>query len=280
MGSGTLHRIAAFADTPDGGNPAGVWVGDELPPAAEMLAIAAEVGFSETAFVAPAEGPARTVRYYAPEIEVPFCGHATVAAGYVLGSADETTYTFATTVGEVPVTVSSREGEVLVSLTSVVPRQRPVPSGLLDDALSALGWHQEDLDTAIPPMMIFAGIWHLALAVSTEARLAALDYDFDGLKALMQDHGFLTAQLVWRESDTLFHARDPFPIGGIVEDPATGSAAAALGGYLRDAGMLDVPARIEIRQGETMGRPSRLFVDIPESGGIVVSGTAVPMRQT
>lgn len=277
MSSGTLYRIAAFSDKPDGGNPAGVWVGDELPAAQEMQAIAADVGFSETAFVAPADGADRTVRYYSPQIEVPFCGHATVAAGYVLGTDDETAYSFATAVGEVPVTVRSRDGKVLVSLKSVEPRQKPVPEGLLGEALQALGWRLDDLDPAIPPMMIFAGIWHLALAVRTEARLASLDYDFDGLGVLMQDHDFLTAQLVWRESEALFHARDPFPIGGIVEDPATGSAAAALGGYLRDAGLLEAPAQIEIRQGEAMGRPSRLFVDIPETGGIIVSGTAVPM---
>ena len=277
MSSGTLYRIAAFSATPDGGNPAGVWVGDELPAAQEMQAIAADVGFSETAFVAPAEGAERTVRYYSPEIEVPFCGHATVAAGYVLGTDDKTTYSFATTVGEVPVTVRSQDGEVLVSLKSVEPQQKPVPEGLLEETVQALGWHLDELDPAIPPMMIFAGIWHLALAVKTETRLADLDYDFDGLRVLMQDHNFLTAQLIWRESHALFRARDPFPIGGIVEDPATGSAAAALGGYLRDANLLDAPAQIEIRQGEAMGRPSRLCVDIPESGGILVSGTAVPM---
>jgi PhzF family phenazine biosynthesis protein len=83
-----------------------------------------------------------------------------------------------------------------------------------------------------------------------------------------------TLQLVWRESDTLFHARDPFPVGGVVEDPATGAAAAALGGYLRDAGLIESPVRFEIHQGEVMGRPSILAVDVPESGGIVVSGFA------
>jgi PhzF family phenazine biosynthesis protein len=76
----------------------------------------------------------------------------------------------------------------------------------------------------------------------------------------------------------MFHARDPFPVGGVVEDPATGSGAAALGGYLRDAGLLTAPAQIVIRQGEAMGRPSRLEVEIPVTGGIVVSGTAVPME--
>jgi PhzF family phenazine biosynthesis protein len=104
-----------------------------------------------------------------------------------------------------------------------------------------------------------------------------LKYDFERLKALMLRDGLTTLQLVWRESEDVFHSRNPFPVGGIVEDPATGAAAAALGGYLRAAGLVTVPATILIRQGEAMGRPSRLTVDIPETGGIVVTGTAVPI---
>ena len=87
-----------------------------------------------------------------------------------------------------------------------------------------------------------------------------------------------TLQLVWRASENVFHARNPFPVGGVVEDPATGAAAAALGGYLREAELIAVPATIFIHQGEAMGRPSRLTVEIPVKGGIVVKGTAVPIR--
>ena len=87
-----------------------------------------------------------------------------------------------------------------------------------------------------------------------------------------------TLQLVWREADTLFHARNPFPPGGVVEDPATGAAAAALGGYLRDAGYAQAPFEFAIRQGEDMGRPSRLDVSVPVAGGVVVSGSAEVIR--
>ncbi|MEO1203393.1 MAG: PhzF family phenazine biosynthesis protein, partial [Pseudomonadota bacterium] len=91
---------------------------------------------------------------------------------------------------------------------------------------------------------------------------------------LMQCENLTTLQLVWRERDDLYHSRNPFPVGGVVEDPATGAAAAALGGYLRDAGLLRPPAQFVIRQGKEMGRPSVILVDVPESGGIVVSGSA------
>lgn len=86
-----------------------------------------------------------------------------------------------------------------------------------------------------------------------------------------------TLQLIWRETLNTFHARNPFPVGGVVEDPATGASAAALGGYLRQAGLIQAPAVITIRQGEAMGRPSRITVEIPERGGIIVTGSAVPI---
>jgi PhzF family phenazine biosynthesis protein len=94
---------------------------------------------------------------------------------------------------------------------------------------------------------------------------------------LMLAENLTTLQLVWRESDDVFHSRNPFPVGGVVEDPATGAAAAALGGYLRAAQLVTPPATLLIRQGEAMGRPSRLTVEIPTDGGIVVRGTAVSL---
>src|ERR1700730_8186533 len=76
----TVLRIAAFSDGDKGGNPAGIWIGDDLPSASEMQAIAADVGFSETAFAAP-EGDAWRVRYFSPRCEVAFCGHPPFAWG-------------------------------------------------------------------------------------------------------------------------------------------------------------------------------------------------------
>lgn len=78
----------------------------------------------------------------------------------------------------------------------------------------------------------------------------------------MAGRGWTTVHLVWAKSPTVFHARDPFPPGGVVEDPATGAAAAAFGGYLRALALVDVPARVTILQGADMGRPSRLLVDL------------------
>lgn len=280
MNNGTLYRLSAFSKTPDGGNPAGVWIGETLPASDVMQRIAAEVGYSETAFVAPCRGTTRTIRYFSPEREVPFCGHATIATGVALGdTAGDGIYTLETTVGDVPVTVRSRDGLREASLTSVKPAYKPAPDALVHEVLLVLGWESSELNRAIPPAMAFAGAWHLVLAVSEKGRLAALEYDFDRLKAVMLREGITTLQLVWQERPGVFHSRNPFPVGGVIEDPATGAAAAALGGYLRDAGLVSAPATILIRQGEAIGRPSRIVVDIPAAGGIVVTGTAVSISE-
>jgi PhzF family phenazine biosynthesis protein len=271
-----LYRLAAFTTTPVGGNPAGVWIGDALPATSEMQRIAAEVGFSETAFLSPRRGLERTVRYYSPAMEVPFCGHATIAAGVLLGELDgEGTYRLHALPGEIPVRVHDEDGQRIAALTSVTPSHEPARSDVVLRALELLDWSEADLDPAIPPARAYAGASHLVLAARRLDRLAELSYDFEALRELMTREGLVTLQLVHRESLAVFHSRNPFPVGGVVEDPATGASAAALGGYLRDAGILAAPASLVIRQGEAMGRPSVLRVEIPVSGGIIVSGTAV-----
>lgn len=273
-----LYRLSAFTTVPHGGNPAGVWIGETLPDAAEMQRIAAEVGYSETAFIVPSTGTRRIVRYFSPEAEVPFCGHATIAAGVQLGRLDGPgDYLFDTPAGSVPVAVREGDAGPEATLTSVEPRHRPVPPRLVADALAALHWRADELDPSIPPALAYAGAWHLVLAAASAARLAELAYDFDTLKSIMLEADLTTLQLVWREAATLFHARNPFPVGGVVEDPATGAAAAALGGYLRSAGLIAAPATLTIRQGEAMGRPGRLVVHVPPSGGIHVTGNAVTL---
>ncbi|HFB66556.1 MAG TPA: PhzF family phenazine biosynthesis isomerase [Aeromonadales bacterium] len=278
MKNGFLTRVTAFTTDPKGGNPAGVWVGEKLPDREIMQKIAKEVGFSETVFIAPGWGKNRQVRYFSPEAEVPFCGHATIAAGVVIGEKQDIDhYTFATTVGEIPVNIDIRDKKVFASLTSVMPEQKEVPSDLLERTLSALSWNKTMLDETIPPVIAFAGNWHLILAVGNKTFLDNMEYDFYLLKSIMASNSLTTLQLIWRENECVYHSRNPFPVGGVIEDPATGASAAALGGYLRDAALVTCPAKIEIYQGEIMGRPSQISVKIPAAGGIIVSGSAVPM---
>ena len=272
----TLLRYAAFTDTPQGGNPAGVMLDAGELSDAQMQAVAAEVGYSETAFLTAA-GPGRhRVRYFSPRAEVPFCGHATIASAIALfDRTAETLLRFETSVGEVPVEVFAAADGPVATLTSVAPRVEAAAPDLVADALAALHWRQEELDPALPPRVAFAGAWHLILAVATRARLGDLDYDIEALEKIMLANDLTTVALIWRETQILFHARNPFPVGGVIEDPATGAAAAAFGGYLRALELVATPTSIEIRQGDDMGRPSRLRVEIGAAGGIRVSGRAV-----
>ena len=275
MAAEKLYRLAAFAIGSEGGNPAGVWIGEKLPDPATMQQIAADVGASETAFIAPAAGTHRTIRYYSPQVEVSFCGHATIASGVVLGREEgEGTYQLDTSIGEVEVTARQRGTQMEASLRSVNTRQEELAGDTLQEALDCLHWSADELDNNLPPIKAYAGAWHLILATASSETLANLDYDFDALRAMMQREGLTTLQLVWREREDLFHSRNPFPVGGIVEDPATGAAAAALGGYLRDVKIMDTPFEFQIRQGESMGMPSLLEVQVPQDGGVIVTGVA------
>ena len=280
---GDLLRLAAFTTDPAGGNPAGVWIGAVLPPADEMQQIAAEVGYSETAFLAP-DGTgtpgAFRVRYFSPLAEVAFCGHATIAAGVALvGAGHPGDIVLTTTEGRVPIIVAPDEdGRLASTLISVEPWVREPPEALVTNVLDLLDWHRSELDPSLPPAIGYAGVRHLILAVRHHATLARMTYPFDPMRALMLDHELTTIQLVWREGADRFRARDPFAVGGVVEDPATGAAAAALGAYLRERGEIAAPATFRVIQGVEMGRPSLLTVSIvPGEGGIRVSGTAVPI---
>jgi PhzF family phenazine biosynthesis protein len=269
-------RYIAFSDRPSGGNPAGVVLDAAGMPDERMLAIAAELGYSESAFVVGDD-----IRYFSPLAEVPFCGHATVATAVALAERDGPgDRVFNTRNGAVPVsTRRDGQGRVTATLTSVPPRVVPLDPADLDEALASLRWSREDLDPAFPPRVGFAGAFHPILAARTRERLADLDYDFDRLGALMAARDWTTVQLVWREDETRFHARDPFPPGGAVEDPATGAAAAAFGAYLRELGLIQPPATLTILQGEDMGRPSRLLVELhPGRAEVDVTGTAVAIE--
>ncbi|MGY1786847.1 PhzF family phenazine biosynthesis protein [Geodermatophilus sp. SYSU D00698] len=272
-------RYVAFSDDPSGGNPAGVVLDATGLTDDEMLAIAADVGFSETAFLLPrADG--LDARYFSPLAEVSFCGHATIATAVAHAErAGAGTLHLRTAAGEVPVrTGRGADGAWTATLTSVPPRTAPLTDGDLRDLLALLRLPPGDLDPALPPRVAYAGAWHPVLALASRERLAVLDYDVPGLGRLMADRGWTTVALVWRQDATTFSARNPFPPGGVVEDPATGAAAAALGGYLREGGHVAVPARLTVLQGADMGRPSTLSVHVPAgSGGIEVSGTAVPI---
>lgn len=291
----TLHRspeilrYTAFSADPAGGNPAGVVLDATGLSDDEQLAIAAELGYSETAFLTapPAEladkGRAYTVRYFSPKAEVSFCGHATIATAIAYAERHGPgELVLATPAGTVPVTVSEApDGTLQATLTSVEPAVHDVAERDVTEALMALGWRATDLDPVFPPRIGYAGARHLILAAASRSRLADLSYDFERLKGFMTSLDLTTVQLVWRESETVFHVRDPFPVGGVVEDPATGAAAAAFGAYARQLGLVPEESVLVLHQGADMGRPGELRVELVSGNSRVrVGGTGTRIPET
>ncbi|MEO6088902.1 MAG: PhzF family phenazine biosynthesis isomerase [Umezawaea sp.] len=267
-----ILRYTAFSNDPDGGNQAGVVLDARGLDDAAMLSIAAEVGYSETAFVVPgAEPRSFTVRYFSPLVEVPFCGHATIATAVALGERiGAGALVFDTPAGRVELVTSAGTA----SLTSVPTESSPASADLVERALAALRWEAADL--AWPVHVARGGAGHLMVGVASRERLAKLDYDFDALGDVLRSAGLITAHLFHQGAADVFDVREPFPVGGVVEDAATGAAAAAFGGYLRELGLVPSPRALVLHQGVDLGRPSELLVDVrPDDARVTVTGAAV-----
>ncbi len=268
-----IQRLAAFANGNEGGNPAGVVLLDELPPTDTMQRVAADVGFSETAFAAQQDGSWR-VRYFSPESEVPFCGHATIALGAALAQQFGNSR-FTLELNNTSITVDGKvDGkQISASLQSPATRSAPAESQQLSSALELFGWSMDQIDSNLPPAFAHAGANHLILCVKSRQILAEMKYDLQRGRTFMNEADIVTICLVYAKSPVLFHTRNPFASGGVYEDPATGAATAALAGYLRD---INWPhnGKIDIVQGEDMGYKSLIHAEFGSVAGesIRVSG--------
>lgn len=151
--SHTVERWTAFSSDPAGGNPAGVVLNADELDDARMLAIAAELGYAESAFVGGVGGDgSRRIRYFSPVAEVPFCGHATVASAAALAAREgDGRIVFATPVGPVEIVVVTEDGAPRVSFTSVEPRVDALPAATLAALLRLLGLGEDALDARHPP---------------------------------------------------------------------------------------------------------------------------------
>ena len=229
-----VERIAAFSTRGSGGNPAGVVICSALPTSQIMQAVAAEVGYSETVFAAPVQHRWR-VRYFSPLAEVEFCGHATIALGAVLAERQgDGVFPLTLKASQISVEGRCTPSGAWAALQSPATSSAHAAEALVAAALSIFGYTSEQLDPRLPPSIAHAGLDHLVIALKDRAVLKAMRYDLDVGKAFMERERLGTICFVYAETLQLFHARNAFAIGGVYEDPATGAAAAALAGLLRD----------------------------------------------
>lgn len=269
-------KVAAFSDGDSGGNPAGVILLKDLPSNAEMQALAADVGFSETVF-AKQQGDRNCwrVRYFSPESEVPFCGHATIALGSVLANMNgEGIYQLILNNTTISVEGGQHNGSVIVALQSPPTAYEFIDEVEVKRTLELFGYNSSHLNEKIVPARIHGGADHYVVALKSRKYLSTMSYDLNDGRDFMRQRSLVTVMFVVAENDHLFHVRNAFASGGVLEDPATGAAAAAFSGYLRDSGW-ENNGRIDLIQGEDMGLRSLITTEfgLKANGSIRVSGT-------
>lgn len=253
-----IDRISAFSFDNKGGNPAGVVLTEKMPTNNEMLKIAKEVNYSETAFLVK-EGNSFRIRYFSPNTEIAFCGHATIASGKVLGETfGEGIYNLVLNDGNIKLNVEKKDGEYLCSFSSLKTFTKNIDFEVAKELLEIFNLEVDDLDSRFPIKVSNSGNNHPIIFLNSREKLANMNYDFEKAKEFMTKENFTTISLLYCENKFLYHSRNAFAFGGVYEDPATGSAAVALAEYLRDLKYLE-EGKIEILQGFDMEQPSKLY---------------------
>ncbi|HJZ86808.1 MAG TPA: PhzF family phenazine biosynthesis protein [Polyangia bacterium] len=268
-------QVDVFTDTPFAGNPLCVVLDGRGLSDALMQAIAREKNLSETTFILPpterAAADAR-VRIFTPQVELPFAGHPVVGTAFVLANErlveprEPGLLRLQLGVGVVPVDLRGPR----ITMTQKLPELGAVvPSA---EAARVLGLAEDDVRaTGLPAQTVSTGLAHLVVPVRSLAAMRALRPDLGALPALLERAGATGVYAFSRETETpgaAAHARMFAPAAGVLEDPATGSAAGPLGAYLVEHGAI-APGTLEIEQGLEMGRPSRIFVEIERAGAAV-----------
>lgn len=277
-----IQRIAAFSQGTEGGNPAGIVLLEQAESTQSMARVAAQIGYSETAFAVKQDISHETwrVRYFSPESEVPFCGHATIALGAALGREyGSGSYSLILNKAQITVSAENSSKGVIATLTSPPTKSRVITAIERQDVMALFNLADSDLDKRIEPAFIHGGANHVVLPLKSREALAAMDYDLDAGRTVMRKHDLVTVMMVYIQDERTFVVRNAFASGGVFEDPATGAAAAAFAGYLRDCEWPHAGS-LTIRQGEDMGSPSLINVSLSNKVGspVRVSGSVRDIR--
>jgi trans-2,3-dihydro-3-hydroxyanthranilate isomerase len=272
-----------FTDQPFGGNQLAVFPDARAIPERRLLDVTREFNFSETTFVYPPSDAryTRRVRIFTPGGEVPFAGHPTVGTAHVLAAMGEIPLTGETTrivleeqVGPVPVSIRSAGGRPTFAQLSVakLPERGPAPPARRDLA-TVLSLDVDDLsDDDWSPEAYSCGLPFLFVPLRDRDAVRRARIRMEPWEAVLAGKWAPEVMVFAREGERAgsdVHARMFAPGLSVPEDPATGSACAALAGYLtpRDA-RRDGTLRWVVEQGFEMGRPSILEVEADVAAGV------------
>jgi trans-2,3-dihydro-3-hydroxyanthranilate isomerase len=280
--------VDVFTNRRFGGNQLAVFTAAQGMSAGEMQSLAAEFGYSETTFVLPPENPAHTarVRIFTPRAELPFAGHPNVGTGYVLARQAgnrPATLRFEELAGLVEVRLHYDAAGEVTGAEIAAPQPLSLGPTLSPEATAAcIGIDTAEVVTAAhQPVMASVGLGFLVVQVTADA-LTRASPDLTGFRRAVADVPALGSRLalhLYARDETRLRARMFAPLGGITEDPATGSANAALAALLLSV-TEEAEAGYEVVQGVEMGRPSLLRLTARRAAdGIraTVGGECVPV---
>ena len=287
--------IDAFTDTLFGGNPAGVVIipeNMEYPDDKTMMKTAAELRYSETAFIKQVGNREFQARYFTPAAEIELCGHATIGSSYALmqfGMAKAgDTIRYNTMSG--PLNIFLNRNSILMDMPS--PHDFGEIQG--DEATRELyhimgissdgqGICKTNPSINLVPKIISAGLADIMIPVKNETELARINPDFSALSKLSKRYNVVGVHaFTVNTEDALIHARNFAPLYGIDEEAATGTSNGALSFYLYKYGILRIDDFNTIVQGEKMNRPSRISTQILLDGNTInvkVGGFAIALAE-
>ena len=269
-----FRLVNVFAESPLAGNPLCVFEDARDLDDATMQALALQFNLSETTFILPSASAAARVRIFTPTFEMPFAGHPTLGTAHVvrdLMSAGDA-LTLEMRAGVIPVTA---QGDVW-TLQANAPAHR-APKASPAELASMLGLAAADLDAA-PPLWVDTGADQLIVPLASFAAVRRAAPRADTLLAHGSNGQRAMAYVFARDGDQVL-SRFFFPKhGSVIEDPGTGSACANLGGWLL-ATRATLPQKLTIDQGEAVGRPCRLGLEVTSDRRILVSGRVIEIAR-
>lgn len=276
-----VYTLNAFAKTEDGGNPAGVVLDSDLLSSNYMQEAARNVGYSETAFVQKSDKADFKLRFFTPIDEVDLCGHATIAAFYLLASKKKIKhgrYTQETKAGILDI-------EVRKDNTIFMSQNKPSFFQDVDKAeiADSLNIPEELISSNMPVQIVSTGLKDIIVPIMTLHDLSRIEPDQEKISMICRKYGVIGYHLFTLEtkSGSSAHCRNFAPLYGIPEESATGTSCGALACYLFNHGMKQDAYVFE--QGYSMNRPSEILASLEIQGNeimkVKVGGTASNIRQ-